>query len=348
MKAYSNYQKNGILALKIIVDLLCKDHTKLTLSTSTAKMTIDKIFRISKEGKILSAFCNFIDVFPENLRPYLEKRCKLTKLYLKYLKIISEELKRREVEHYIFKTWRPFPYDLTDIDILLIDKKTVFSAAKALIKSLGFKVISKGTYSLALRKSINGFDIDVDLQPSVCAGTFEYFPVLEKRKVIDIGYIKEEIPLLKPELELAIIAGHAVLKDLAISLADILYLDHLIKISRDDFLSFAIGDYPYLIKSIEIMRDIVNIFKSVIINYSNDNPVIFRNALLLKSLLHQFNVGKGFFTIPLIISTKIYLEIFFTLMKRHDYKRLLGLALLPKSKGIKILFKRFNFISENE
>ncbi|MEM4490593.1 MAG: hypothetical protein QXK41_05475 [Desulfurococcaceae archaeon] len=323
-----------------------RDHTKLTLSASVAKVTIDKIFRISKEGKILSAFCDFIDVFPENLKPYLEKRCELTKLYLKYLKIISEELKHREVEHYIFKTLRPFPYDLTDIDILLIDKKAFLNATKALIKNLGFKVISKGTHSLALRKNINGFDIDVDLQPSVYAGTFEYFPVLEKRKVIDIGHIKEEMPLLKPELELAIIAGHAVLKDFAISLADVLYLDHLIKISKDDFLSFVINDYPYLIKSIEIMRDIVNIFKSVIINCSNSNPTVFRNTLLLKSLLHQFNSGKGFFIIPLIIPIEIYLETFFTLTKKHDYKRLLGLALLPKSKGIKILFKRFNLVSE--
>lgn len=347
MNIHSNHQKNGILELKVVVDLLSRECTELTLPTLTVSVAIDKIFQISKEGKILSVFCNFIDAFPENLRPYLKRRCTLTRLYLRYLKIISEELKRRGVEHYIFKTWRPFPYDLTDIDILLTNKKPVISAAKALIKNLGFKVISKGTYSLALRKSINGFDIDVDLQPSVCAGTFEYFPVLEKRKVIDIGYIKEEIPLLRPELELAIIAGHAVLKDFAISLADILYIDHLIKTSRDDFLSFVVGDYPYLIKSIEIMRDTVNIFKSVIISRSNSNRMILRNAFLLKSLLHQFNVGRGFFTIPFIISAEVYLEAFFTLIKRHDYKRLLGLALLPKSKGIKTLFKRFNFVRMN-
>jgi hypothetical protein len=89
-------KKDGLLALKVIMDVYNGRSNSLMLLKS--KPISEHVFRMSKEGKMLSLFCSFINYFPMEYRPYLEKRCKLTSLYLKYLKIISEELGNEGIE----------------------------------------------------------------------------------------------------------------------------------------------------------------------------------------------------------------------------------------------------------
>jgi len=347
-KALSLYNNNNIIALKIIVDVCNKKFDQKTFLRAKIKELSHLVFQISKEGKVLSAFCDVIDLFPENFQPYLKKRLELTRLYLKYLKVISEELNHGGIEYYVFKTTKPFLYDMTDIDILFVDKISMLKALKIITQKLGFKIISKGTHSLTLRRTINNFDIDVDLQPEIFAGTFNYISVSEMRKTInELGYFKENICFLRPELELAVVAGHAIFKDFAISLANILYADYLLKVSEGQLLSLILKHNPHLIKPVEIIYDVVNVFKAIIVSNLDTNLINQKNVLNA-TMIHQLSIGKGNFTIPFIVSIEAYLKAFLMSMESHNYKGLLEIVSLPRSRGVKILFRRLNLLPPDE
>jgi hypothetical protein len=343
-------KKDGLLALKVIMDVYNGRSNSLMLLKS--KPISEHVFRMSKEGKMLSLFCSFINYFPMEYRPYLEKRCKLTSLYLKYLKIISEELGNEGIEYYIFKTIKPFAYDMTDIDVLIVKKKDLLKASGILIKKLGFRIVSKGTYSLTFRKTVNGLDIDIDLQSRVSAGTFEYISISETKRIMDdIGYIRNGISLLRPELELVIITGHVFFKDLSVSLADLIYADLLIKIINEkDFIT--ILEYNrHLIMPFGVMHYLTSVFKG---NFSND----FQSRLpdkyskkfmpLARHVLNRLKECGGRITIPLSLSIEVYLEVMSAYIRERHYKRLLEIIKLPQSRGVKLLFRRLGILPQEE
>lgn len=323
------------------------------LSDMKSKTASEQVFRMSKEGKILSLFNNFINYFPIEFQPYLEKRCDLTNFYLEYSRAISEELNTGGVEHYIFKTIRPFAYDMTDIDILIVGKKDMLAASGILTKKLGFRVVSKGTYSLTFRKSINGFDIDVDLQSRVSAGTFEYISISEtKRTIGKIGYIRNGMSLLRPELELAVITGHVFFKDLAVSLADLIYTDYLIKIVDEKNLTTILEHNKHLITPVSMMYYLTNVFREILsdkdFRKSFPDKCSKKIMLLAYHALNQLRKCNGHITIPLLLSISVYLETFTALIKERRYKQLLEIVKMPQSRGVKLFFRRLRILPQEE
>jgi|GEM_PF-2569569 hypothetical protein len=348
--ANTSVKRNGLLVLKVIMDV-CRGRADKLLGTEF-KTIGEQVFYMAKEGKMLSLFCNFIDYFPIEFQPYLEKRCSLTDLYLKYLEIISEELNNEGVEYYIFKTIKPFAYDMTDIDILIIEKKDMLITSGILMKKLGFRVVSKGTYSLTFRKTINGFDIDIDLQSRISAGTFEYIFVSETKRIIgNIGYTKNGLSLLKPELELAIIAGHVFFKDLSVSLADLISADYLIKTADKKTLITILEHNKHMSTPFSMMYYLTNVFERIfsddLQSYPSDkcSPKL---ILLARHSLNQLRECNGRIIIPIFLSIEIYLETLATLIEEHHYKQLLEIVEMPQSRGIKLFFRRLGFLSQEE
>lgn len=339
-------------ALQIVSGFCYKyiNRERFKVSHRCMKELIESIFQISKEGKVLSVFCEFKELFPTELMSYLKKRCELTKLYLKYLKEISEKLNNKGINYYIFKTIKPFPYDLTDIDILFIDKYSMLATSKVLMKKFGFKAVSKGTYSITLRKTSKGFDIDVDLQLGVSAGTFRYLSILEMQRAgVEIGFFKGSISMLRPELELAILAGHAIFKDFSISLANIIYSDYLLKNSKKHILSTIIGHDTHLAIPLETLFSITHIFKEFIRkSHSRFTNIDGSHKFLIKHIVSQFKMSKGIFTVPLMISTDAYLKTFTIFLKKHNYDRILEILMLPQSRGIRIFFRRLGLLPYEE
>jgi hypothetical protein len=239
---------------------------KTVISFALNNITIDNVdkesmlllFKIAREGKLLSTFCKYMEYFleylPEDYKSYLRYRCTLTRFYNTYLETVGEELNSKDIEYYIFKTIKPFAYDMTDIDILFIRRKGMLLASKLLINKHGFKPIARGTHSIALRKTINGFDIDLDLQTKISAGTFEYLPILNiKNHLGEIGYIKNNLKVLRPELELSIIAGHAFYKDFTISLASILHAWYLFDTVNKSILSTILSFHQHMVKPLKYL-----------------------------------------------------------------------------------------------
>ena len=311
------------------------------------------VFKVAKEGKLLSLFCDSMDVFTGSNRRYLEKRCLLTKLYTEHLDVVGEKLNASGIEYYVFKTLKPFAYDMTDLDLLFMNRNDMLLASKMLIETCGFKSIARGTYSIALRKTIRGLDIDLDLQTRIAAGTFEYIEVSNiKNTMREIGYTIRKLSLLKPELELVVITGHTFYKDFSISLANILYFDYLRRIINGSVLNRILEHYPYLLKPFKLLNYFVNFLQDTIrigkYPITSDSKKCLEYLLMRKSICEVLRKGQGTFPLPLPIVARNYVETTSMLVKNHKYNQLYELLNLPCSRGVGLLFRRIGVLPLEE
>jgi len=315
---------------------------------------LPQVYKVAKEGKLLSLLCNCIEDIPEEFRLYLEKRCLLTELYREHLRIIAEELNLKGLEYYIFKTVKPFAYDMTDIDLLFINRKEMLSASKLLIEKHKFKPISKGTYSISLRKTLGDLDVDLDLQTKIAAGTFEYIVISDIKKQLggEIGYMINGLNLLRPELELSVIMGHAFYKDFQISLANILYFIHLLKTIDKEAIKVIFVSYPYLARPFKILSFLTNLLQmalhssnsSIMRKFQGDMEYVLPAKSFYKSIINY----NGYFNIPLILSMDVYRETIYVLIKRRQYSQLKEIVCLPRSRGIRQLLTRIGALPPEE
>jgi len=310
-------------------------------------------FKVAKEGKLLSLFCEYRDIFTGRSREYLEKRCLLTELYAKYLAIVGDELNANGIVHYIFKTLKPFPYDMTDLDLLFVDKREMLLASKVLIEKLGFEPIARGTYSISLRKTVKGLDIDLDLQTRIAAGTFEYIEIPGIRKIVGkLGCGSGKLNLLRPELELIVVLGHAFYKDFSISLANILYFEYLREISNKGVLEDIFKYYPYLLKPFKLLnhlacslRNAIYAGKYLVVDEAENN---LEYLLIRKSVYKALKKKQGEFPLPLFIIANNYMKTTRTLIENCRFRQLLELLNLPRSRGVGLLFRRIGMLPPEE
>lgn len=313
-----------------------------------------QVYKIAKEGKLLSLLCDCIEDLPEKFRLYTKKRCSLTELYREHLRIIAEELSLKGLGYYIFKTVKPFAYDMTDIDLLFVNRKEMLFAAKLLIEKHKFKPISKGTYSISLRKTVGDLDIDLDLHTKIAAGTFEYFIISDIKKQLggEIGYMRNGLNLLRPELELCVIVGHAFYKDFTISLANILHFMHLLETIDRKVVKIVFANYPYLARPFKMLSFLTNLLQMVL--HSNKDSIMRRfqgsveHVLLAKSFYKSITNYSGSFNIPLVLSMNVYRETIYMLIKRRQYSQLEEIVNLPRSRGIRQLFMRIGALPPEE
>jgi hypothetical protein len=311
------------------------------------------VFRVAKEGKLLSLFCDHMDVFIGYTKQYLEKRCLLTKLYNEYLGIVGEKLNASGVEYYVFKTLKPFAYDMTDLDLLFTNMKDMLSASKILIEKYGFKLIARGTYSISLRRTIGGLDVDLDLQTKIAAGTFEYIEISNIKDIIgEIGYINKGLSLLKPELELIVITGHAFYKDFLISLANTLYYKYLQEIIDGDTLKTIFEYYPHLFKPFKTLNYLVNSLRDIIYidKYSidKDSHRSLEYLLVIRSVHGALRKGRGILPLPVTIIVSNYVKTAKVLVKNRKFHQLRELSNLPRSRGVGLLFRRIGVLPPEE
>ena len=339
--------ENKFLPYKIVIDFAKGVRTAIPSEEASF------IFKVAKEGKLLSLFCDYIDLFIGDSRRYLEKRCLLSKLYSEHLNIISEALNASGIEYYVFKTLKPFPYDMTDLDLLFANRKDMLLASKILIEKYNFKPIAKGTYSISLRKTIGDFDIDLDLQAKMSAGTFEYIEVSTIKNVIgEIGCIDRGLSLLKPELELIAIIGHAFYKDFSISLANILHFEYLRETAARSPLTMIFDYYPYLLKPFKMLNYLANSLRDITCESKHstkkDSPRSLEYLLVTKSIRKALRKKRGMFPLPMTIIVNNYIETAKVLIKNRKFHQLKELSNLPRSRGVGLLFRRLGILPPEE
>lgn len=148
----------------------------------------------------------------------LDQRLQRYKIYLKEARRISRTMSSHNIRHVFFKTITIFPKDIADLDILVFSKTDLWDSEKVLAE-IGYRKRKGALEQHLWSLSLNGVIIDVELHTSVAAAGYEYYPrSIIFRNAIELDGIKTTSPLDSVMLTVA----HSVVKDLYITLADIL------------------------------------------------------------------------------------------------------------------------------
>ena len=206
----------------------CTSYSKLIVKSiiEKAPLRIDNIpedlIAYAKKNKVLYLIGSY-DKRIRNLREW----CKLNRKRKEQYKTIVEVVQLAKdlgLKILIVKTLKPFNYVPDDIDILTIEEEDLQTIMKYLIQK-GFIIHKKGTPEITLRKTMSGITIYLDAHIKMGAGSYEYIDkwYLWKRRAYK-RIINEDIPVPGEVDEILITAAHAVMKELRITLADVIHI----------------------------------------------------------------------------------------------------------------------------
>jgi len=133
------------------------------------------------------------------------------------------------VDLMIVKTIKPFEYVPDDIDVLMMNEGDVEVLVSMLLRK-GYFLRKKGTPEVTLRKVVGDTFVDLDIHHKMGAGHYEYIDkhyLWKRREYVVIDGVK----VAKPNVvdEVLITSSHAVMKELVITIADILHVFFLDK-----------------------------------------------------------------------------------------------------------------------
>ena len=148
----------------------------------------------------------------------LDQRLRRYRVYLEEARRLSRVMVSHGIKFVFFKTVTVFPKDIADLDVLVFNREDLESAEKALTE-IGYRKRKKALEQHLWSLSRNGVIVDVELHTSVAAAGYEYYPKsILFRNVVELDGIKTTSPLDSLMLTVA----HSVVKDLYITLADML------------------------------------------------------------------------------------------------------------------------------
>ncbi|RLI87249.1 MAG: hypothetical protein DRP01_02280, partial [Archaeoglobales archaeon] len=117
-----------------------------------------------------------------------------------------------------FKTFSSFPKDIADIDLLLYSTKDLTQAEETL-KSLGYVRRKVGLEQHLWGRVRDSVIVDIELHTSISAAGYEYYPKeLLFKRATKLNCIRVPSPIDS----ILVLVAHAVVKDLYITLADLL------------------------------------------------------------------------------------------------------------------------------
>jgi len=211
---------------------------------------------LAKRNKVLLAFydglINAGVTIPEYTIKMVEKETLRKKVFEDALVEIAEEAGLKGIEFMIIKSIKPFPYVGDDIDCLLPDRKS-FASFIDMLKSLGYRSIGGGPPEETLVKYIKGMNVYMDVHRSLSASYIPYVSVMRvwrRRERCKLDGFEVFIPSVADDI--LIIAGHSLLKEFRMNLAEFYHV--LLSSQRVDW-----RQLTYLAQT-EMMDYALNIF----------------------------------------------------------------------------------------
>jgi hypothetical protein len=318
---------------------------------------IEEFLSISETNKMITFAKNFLNQNGIPIPPSWETRCDYYAAYhealIETLLDVTEIFGDENIPFVVIKTLKNIPYDATDIDILI--PKKFFSQSVKLLKDKGFSHYMQGTPELSLLRILRyksyKISILVDLHYTLNVGTFQYLStslIMKNIRKFNLvtPYGRVLIPMPHIMHDLAIIAGHTLLKDMLLLIPDYVYT--LFILDQYNYRSF-LEAFEHLLPSTEPARELVSIFLSIVRQlssyYSITRYFLFLNKIERKfehlpyfmNILLKINQGFRFpFRIPFLITLYSYFRML-------NYPKCLGgLLKLPSSKGLSLLLRRFS------
>jgi len=190
------------------------------------------LVKLAKINKVLY----LLGLYDERLQQFWEWR----ELYMRLReqrKAIAEVAMlatEAHVDLMIVKTIKPFEYVPDDVDVLIINEEDVEILVSKLLTK-GYFLRKKGTPEVTLQKVVGNAFVDIDIHHKMGAGYYEYIDkhyLWRRREYVVIDAVK----VAKPNVvdEVLITSSHAVMKELVITIADILHVFFLDKATIEE------------------------------------------------------------------------------------------------------------------
>jgi len=234
---------------------------------------VPELYTIAEANKIPLTYLNVISLKERQGLP--EYNYHYTRLYrlLEMASEISELLDREDVDYVVFKTLRPYPEDVSDIDVLNLGSHRDYERIIEILREREYIFMERGSYCTTFQDYKTRFETEamIDIYDEISVG---YLIYLDKRKLSH--YIsKKELPtgqavrVFSPEAELLATIAHSAIKENQYILAEYFITLHYLSLMDQS--------------SIEELTDLVR--KNKLVN-------AFRWHLTITLLLHKEAHGK--------------------------------------------------------
>jgi hypothetical protein len=178
---------------------------------------VPKLYSIAKTNKIPLTYLNTVNL--EERQGLPEYNYHYTRLYrlLEMASEISELFDREDVDYVVFKTLRPYPEDISDIDVLNLGSHRDYERIIEILRERGYIFIERGSYCTTFQDYKTQFETEamIDLYDEI---SVSYLIYLDKRKLSHYISKKElltgqAVRVFSPEAELLATIAHSAIKE---------------------------------------------------------------------------------------------------------------------------------------
>jgi hypothetical protein len=244
---------------------------------------IPELYSIADVNKIPLIYLNTINPKERQSLPEFRYQCARMHRLMEIISEISELFDKEGINYVIFKTIRPYPEYVTDIDVLNLGLHKDYAKMVEILRRAGYVFIDRGTYCTTFQDYKTKFktELMIDVYDEISVA---YLIYLDKRKLS--CYVSEKqlptgqnVRVFSPEAELLVTIAHSAIKENRYTLAEYFVTLHYL----------ALMDHP----SIEVLIDMVR-----------ENKLVnaFRWHLTITSMLHKF----AFNSIPEKLSNLLF------------------------------------------
>jgi hypothetical protein len=175
----------------------------------------NKIFLAFYEGLVRLGL-----TIPKRIQIMAEREGERKRIYEEILNEIVKAAEQKGIRFMIFKSIKPFTYIGCDVDFFLPNDRD-FKLFIELLSSMGFRLINSSPTQVDLSKNVYGIHVIADVHRAFSASSIPYvtaIKVWERRVACEFNGLVFFTPSLSDEM--LILAGHSLLKEFRMNLAD--------------------------------------------------------------------------------------------------------------------------------
>jgi len=243
-------------------------------------------------------------------------------VYVSEAQNIYENLANGGVDAVVIKTIGSFPRDVSDIDLLIASRKDLEKVSH-IMKKMGYYLAKSGLEQDLWRRTVDDAVVDVEIHTSIAAADYEYYP---KKLVFERAILINNVKVPSPIDSMLITASHMVMKDLYITLSDLLELEITLK--------KYVGDEEILVEEARKLGLEIPLF-SMMYYSSIINPRVFHRIPMWRKIVSSIALRKHYARpLPTTIALS-YLHSILGKVKREPLGNVLRETMnLPSGKGI--------------